>query len=131
MIKLQIAASARGVAAAEGPVHLYLINDELSVTEVKEAIEANGPLGRSDRVAQERAERAVFLIGTFPAETPSTENEGIHGRDGQDGIVERTIRWTFSDAQGWSLGVFNQTGAAMTTGATVRFVAKFFGVWLM
>ncbi len=128
IISMELTTVLVGNTAAENPISLYLVNDELTVAEIKEAIEVNGPLGRSDRLNQERAERAVFLLGTF---TGGGANVHFHGKDGQNTVVNKTIRWTFSSAQGWSIVAFNHSGAALTTGAVVRFLSKYFGVWLM
>jgi len=112
----------------ENPIDLYLVNDELSVTEIQECIDGPGPLGRSDRGGEERAMRAVFLLGTFSG---ADVNLPLLGFEGQEGIVEKVIRWTFSDAQGWALAAFNRSGGSLTTGAVVRLASKFFGVWLV
>ncbi len=127
MIKMELSALLTGHTTGEGPIHVYLANDELSVTEIAEVIDAEGPLNRNDRVAQERAERAVFLVGSFGV---AGVTEEIHGHDSQEGIVTKTIRWTFSNPEGWSLVVFNDSGATLTTGSVIRLVVKYFGVWL-
>ncbi len=128
IISLEATMALVGATAGENPISVYLVNDELSVTEIAEAIAANGPLGRSDRLRQEHAERAVFLLGTFVG---GGTNVHIHGAMAQNTIVKKTIRWTFSSAQGWSIVAFNHSGAALTTGAVIRMLVKFYGVWLM
>ncbi len=128
IIKVELTGTLVNNTGNENPISIYLVNDELSVTEIKEAIEANGPLGRSDRGAQEAAERAVFLLGTFSGNGQTIH---LHGHDGQETVITKTVRWTFSNAQGWSIVAFNHSGAALTTGSVVRFLAKFYGVWLM
>ncbi len=127
LIKVEISAVMTGHTGGEGPIHLYVVNDELSVAEIAEAINAQGPVNRNDRVAMERAERAVFLLGVFGA---AGVTEELHGADGQEGIVNKTIRWTFNNPEGWSIVAFNDSGATLTTGSIVRFVAKYFGVWV-
>ncbi len=127
LIKMEIAAMMTGFTAGEGPIHLYCVNDELSVAEIAEAINAAGPVNRNDRLAQERAERAVFLLGSFGATAAAEE---LHGADGQEFVVNKTIRWTFNNPEGWSIVAFNDSGATLTTGAVIRFVAKYFGVWV-
>ncbi len=127
MIKMELSALLTGHTVGEGPIHLYLVNDELSVAEIAEAIDAEGPLNRNDRLRTERASRAVFLIGSFGA---AGSTEEVHGHDGQEGIVTKTIRWTFSNPEGWALVAFNDSGATLTTGAIIRLVVKYFGVWI-
>lgn len=128
LIKMEMAATLVGLTAEEVPIHLYIVNDELTVAEIAECITNAGPVDRNDRVAQERAERAVFLIGTFPEGV--TTSVPVHGRAGMEGIIEQTIRWTFSNPEGWAIVAFNQSGGTLTTGAVIRFVAKYFGVWV-
>ncbi len=132
LIKMEIAAWLANGTVGEGPIHLYLVNDELTVAEIAECILNAGPLDRNDRVAQERAERAVFLVGTFGNAQGASDavDDPLRGADGQEGVVNKTIRWTFSDPEGWSLVAFNQSGGTLTTGGVVRMVCKFFGVWV-
>ena len=127
IISMELAAQLEGVTSSETPIHLYLCNDELSVAEIAESITNVGPLDRSDRLQQERAERSVFLVGTFNGTAVSIP---IRGHDGQEGIVKKTIRWTYSSGQGFTLVAFNQSGGTLTTGGVVRFVSKYYGVWV-
>ncbi len=127
MIKMRIAAQMTGHTAGEGPIHLYLVNDELTEAEIVEAIDAEGPLNTNDRLAMERASRAVFHIGMFK---PTGTNSNIVGDKGQEGVIEKTVRWTFANPEGWALVAFNDLGATLTTGAVIRFVLKVFGVWV-
>ncbi len=127
IIKMELAALLTGHTAGEGPIYMYLVNDELTVAEIVEAIDAEGPLNRNDRVPMERASRAVFLVGMFGA---AGVTEELHGHDGQEGIITKTIRWTFSNPEGWSLVAFNDSGATLTTGSIIRLVVKYFGVWV-
>ncbi len=127
IIKAEIAAQLNGVTSGETPIHLYLANDQLSVAEVAEAIAGPGPLDRSQRIQQERAERAVFYLGSFMGNDTEIP---LRGHDGQEAVITKTVRWTFSSGVGWTLLAFNQSGGTLTTGAVVRLVSKFFGVWV-
>ncbi len=127
LIKVDLLAMISGATPGEGPLWLYLVNDELTVAEIAEAIEASGPLDRNDRVAFERATRAVFMLGMFPL---AVAEEPVFGMESQRGFLQKVIRWTFSNPEGFSLVIFNQSGGTLTTGATVRFAAKYYGVWL-
>ncbi len=125
---MELSAALVGNTSGENPIDLYLVNDELSVAEIAASIAAAGPLGRSDRGGQELAERAVFLLGTFIGANP---NLPLLGEDGQEGVINKTVRWTFSDAQGWSIAAHNRSGGTLTTGSVVRLATKFFGIWLI
>ncbi len=44
---------------------------------------------------------------------------------------KKTIRWTFSDVEGWQWFVYNvKSGAAFTDGPTIQVFTKAYGVWL-
>ncbi len=127
MISLEIALAVATVGAADqGPINIYVANDQLNVAQIAESIVAAGPLDRNDRIQQEQAERAVFLIGVV---TPGTDRDTMSYME-QQGVIKKTIRWTFSNPEGWAIVAFNNGGAALTTGTVLRFSVKYFGVWV-
>ncbi len=128
MIKAEIRGVMRGVQSSEGPIDLFLCNNELTVPQIEEATSASGPINRGDRQAAEQAERYVQLIGTFSGDLSTDE---LLGADGQRGVITKTIRWTFSAQNGWCLAAINRSGGALTTGGTIRLYQKFYGVWVM
>ncbi len=127
LIKLEMAIGYAVITAGENPINIYLVNNDLTVAEVAEAIVTAGPLNRNERIATERASRAVFLLAT--AGGPATDF-AFKGHDGQEGIISKVIRWTFSNPEGWSIVAFNNSGSALTTGTIIRFSVKYFGVWV-
>ncbi len=129
VIKLELAADWRAVATGDGPVALYFADDEMSTAEIQEAVDANGPLNRNDRERMEQATRPVFLLGIFP-EFKTGHPTLLHGAEGQVGTINKTIRWTFSNPEGWTIVAINRTGGALTTGGIISLSAKFFGVWV-
>ncbi len=134
IIKSEYAAALTVLGAVDDlPIHLYLVNDDLSVADIASAIVAQGPLNRSDRDRDEAAMRFVKYIGSFMARDSAPVVGGDYpllGPQGQQGQVSETIRWTFSKGTGWSLAAFNNSGGALVTGAVVRFVATHYGVWV-
>lgn len=116
-----------GKNANEGPIYVGLADSELSVGEIAEALNQSGPVSRSDRLKKEKAERAVFLFGVIdPAEVSGL----VHSFEGERGCIKRTTRWTFSETTSWCLFAYNGSGAALTTGCIIRFLAKHFGLFL-
>lgn len=97
---------------------------ELSIAEIAEALETEGPVDRNDRLKVERAERPVWVIAVLAGNPVNNEvpNDGIP--------IEKVLRWTFSDTDGWCFFVYNIGSGACVDGATVRFRAKHFGVWV-
>ncbi len=130
LLKVDFHACWTGTAGEGDGFQLYIVDNELSVAEVAECITAAGPTDRNDRVAQERATRPVFHVGTFSDANPSSITLPVKGQDGQEGLISKTIRWTFSDPEGWSYALFNNTGVVPTTGGFIRLISKFYGVWV-
>ncbi len=104
-------------------VVLGLADDELSVAEIAEAVVNSGPLDRNDNVGNEQASRPVFLIQEFGQDGNGNATNMIPS-------LRKTIRWTFSAPEGWTLFALNHSGSALTTGAVFRFVGKYYGVWV-
>ncbi len=134
MIKVEMAAHLLSLGAVDDlPINLYVTDNEMSEAEIAEAIVVGGPLDRNDRVAMERAERPVFLLGTFGSlgAVPAVDGDyPLLGPKGQQGIIEKVVRWTFSNPEGWAVAAFNASGGILTTGAVVQLQMKFFGVWV-
>ncbi len=109
----------------DGPLLLGIVNDKLTVAQISEAIDAGGPLDRSDRVPEERAMRSVHLFEEMPIKFSQAE-------DGHptEGFIEDKYRWTYSAQDGWAIFAFNMGGGALTTGGIIRLTSMYFGVWV-
>ncbi len=133
ILKSEITCVVTGLTTTEGNgLILYLTNGDLSVTEVEECIEANGPLRPSDAVASERAERWVRRIGATRGTEVATEHVMANATGGP--LLDIKPRWTFSRARtategGWNWVVYND-GIILTTGAVAHILATHYGVWV-
>ncbi len=129
MLKVEGFISLRGATQVDtdGPIIVGIANDNLSVGEIAEAMVASGPLGPSDRVRTERAERAVFPMWEIDfLPQPSTGENGARVKP----ITEGKIRWTFESGIGWTFFAFNMGSSALTTGGILDLLHKFYGVWV-
>ncbi len=126
MIKAQILPYLSGATPVEndGPVIIGIADDELSVTEIAECLVAAGPLDRNDNLANERAMRPVFEIAQLPFVDDTSETVQYVLP------LEKVVRWTFSNPEGWTLFAFNNGGSALTTGGVISLLNKFYGVWV-
>ncbi len=127
MIKSEIFASLDGATSVEGDgqIIIGIANDELTAAEIAECLTVDGPLNRNDRVAEEQVMRAVFPLFAIPFKTLASQ-QGIH----DNRPFEDTIRWTFSNPEGWTLFAFNMGSSALTTGGVIQLVNKYYGVWV-
>ncbi len=122
-----------GLTSGEGHhLQLFMINSDLSVAEAIATLDLNGPLFRNDRIPQEIAERFVRFVGIFDSMNGIAPAESIiYLRNREGGFIhEMKVRWTFTKDASWAWLIVNRSGAAMTTGATLRNTLTHYGVWL-
>ncbi len=124
IIKTEYLAVLTGGTAGDGPYLLVLTDAELQDVEISQAALA-GPSDRNDNVENERTNRPVFNMGYFNGIATSGQVGQSDGR-----LTEKTIRWTFSDPEGWEWAIVNLNTGALTTGAFVSIFAKHYGVWV-
>ncbi len=108
---------------------LGIADAEMSLAEVEQAFELNGPLDRNDRLAQEQATRPVWILSRAETDAASL-NAAFHGDNGGPMITWKK-RWTFSSPEGWNFFAYNDSADAIgTTGAIVKVIATHYGVWV-
>ncbi len=130
LLKSEILADISGLTGGEADqLVLGMCNNELSNAEIAECIVAGGPVDRNDRLAQERAERWVKLLGKMVL-TDSSGTQGYFRSETGGPLIIVKPRWTFSDPEGWAYFIFNNGAAALTTGATARVLATNYGLWM-
>ncbi len=102
-------------------VMIGLADGDLTIVEIKESLEATGPVDRNENVQNERAMRPVWPICQVGNAT-RVPNDGLP--------IEQVFRWTFSDPEGWNIFAYNNSGSILTTGMLVPVLAKYYGVWV-
>ncbi len=128
LLKTEYLPSIDGLAAGESII-LGLADNNLSVAEIAEAIQLNGPINRNQNVEKERARRPVWLLATIGADVSglgvAVPNQGMP-------IVWKK-RWTFSKGtgQGFVFFVINPDDSALSAAAQKwHYRATHFGVWV-
>ncbi len=133
MLKAEVFCRINGLTSGEGSGLLLLLADgDLTVTEVGEAVNIDGPLGPNDAVNAALAERLVLNIG-------AVEGNGDDAAAPTARVIKDMLsnapfcvpkpRWSFQRTKSWNWVIFNR-GDALTTGAQVRIDAKSYGVWV-
>ena len=128
IIKAELTATIIGVTTGEMTgMWIGIADGQWNVAEIKEALEANGPVGPNDVLKEELSDRAVWLLGAVDREIGT---EAIFENEEGGHTIEKTLRWTFARTKSWNWFLWNQ-GSAPTGGATVQMNSKSFGVWVL
>ncbi len=99
--------------ASEGPVTVGYAFSDYSVTEIKEALEITTSISPGDKIAQEKANRWVRTVGTFPAGVNQTLNNG--------NPISTRLNWRVPIGKAINIFAFNEDAAnPLTTGAVVN-----------
>ncbi len=130
MLKSEISISLRDVPLSLGEHLIFgLANGDLSVADIKEAIEISGPLSPSDRDKQEAARRFVKLISLWQPPQDGEVRSAPFMNDTGGPIITIKPRWTFGEAEGWVWFIYN-AGVALTGTPDAVLRATHYGVWV-
>ncbi len=131
MLKSEIYVTISGLTAGDGEkMALYLAHGDLSIAEIKNALELAGPLSRGDIEGARRANRPIFLAGQFSADEVGTTSHLTDLVTGSHVAVMKP-RWTFPDGGvGWNWVLWNFSTATVASGATIAIQSKCYGVWV-
>ncbi len=129
MLKSEIFCELTGLTTTEAHLIFGIAENDLSVTEIKECLDVNGPLDRGARVETEQAERFVKVLGALVTDIGGTDGR-IIGEHGGPMIVAKP-RWTFANGtgKGWVFFLFNLDSSALQTGGVARMQATHYGKW--
>ncbi len=111
-----------GMAAGEQPLQLGVSHSDLTVAEVKEALDAT-LANPDDIIAREHSRRPVRTLGVIQ----QTSSSGAVFNDGKP----KRQRIKFSVGNGFDLDFFcvNRSGGVLTTGAIIEINCVLYGRW--
>ncbi len=131
-ISADLTAQIIGLTAGEAdPSMLVLAHGDYSAAEIAEALVVK-LLGPGNKIEQERARRLVRKVGAFynvrgiSAQTTMY----LQGRDGA-GLVRTKIKFVIDSGKTLDVGLYNNSGATLTTGASVRITGTVYGRWMI
>ncbi len=101
----------QGLTAEEGPITVGYAHPDYSATEIKECLESQAAIDRGDKVAQERANRLIRIVGTLDAEA-SVLNEGRP--------VKTKLNWFMVAGDTPNIFAFNEGTSNLTTGSSLH-----------
>ncbi len=99
------------LTADEGPLTVGYAHPDYSVTEIKECLEAQAAIDLGNKVAQEKANRLVRIVGTI-----DSEDERLN-----DGLPVKTkLNWSLPAGMTPNVFVFNEQTGALTSGSSLK-----------
>lgn len=129
LLKANVLAHIVGLTAGEGNGLFFgLADGDLSLSEIKTVIENGQALDANDVEGNNRAQRPVWLLSQFDGGVADVAGS-FKGEGGAPMLVVKP-RWSFSATKSWNWFVYNRSGGALQTGATVFLNTTCFGVWI-
>ncbi len=107
---------------------LGIADGDLSASEISAAMVADAPLDANDIVGGNVAERFASIFGALVTNFDGTQ--GTFRGESNSPLLVVMPRWTFGTTKSWNWFIYNNTGSALTTGASVSLSSKCFGVWI-
>ncbi len=104
--------SVLALTAGEGPITIGFAHSDYTVTEIKEAIESALSISVGDKVANERSNRLVRIVGEVAAERPML-NDGMP--------VKTRLNWLIPIGKFVNIFAYNNNSAQLTTGGIQNF----------
>ncbi len=101
-----------GQTAGQGPVVFGFAHGDYSVTEIKEAIEVTNSISQGDKIASERANRLIRIVGTFGANANGIFNDGRP--------LKTRLNWLMPVGEQVNIFAYNDFGSSLTTGAVLN-----------
>ncbi len=107
------------VALADGGAMFGVAHGDYSATEIEECIEATASINLGDKIANEKANRLVRVLGTFPSTRSSVADSEEVWNDGRMSKVK--LNWVFPIGKSPVIWIYNQSETFWTTGSTLNF----------
>ncbi len=130
IISIDISAYINALTAGEGdPMTLFVAHNDYTAAEVVENLDVTF-VNPDDKIGQEQSRRAIRKVGVMRPEGGAgthTEMQMI-GRFGSR-IVRQSVKFSVGEGFTLAAGVRNRSGAALSSGSTLRVDGTIFGRW--
>ncbi len=110
-VSMKMAWNLIGLTALDGPIIVGYAHSDYSVTEIKECIEIATSISVGNKVAQEKANRLVRVVGTLERASSDDLNDGKP--------VTTKLNWLIPIGKSVNIFAYND-GQQLTTGAVAK-----------
>ncbi len=129
MLKVLVNCIVTSLTTGEGEGLLFGIADgDLTIAEIEEALENQGPLSVGDGPESDQAMRPQWIIGGISGQVADSHAMFVDAINGGPTMVHK-VAWTYMNVKSWNYFIYN-LGDTLTTGSSARLLAKSFGVWV-
>ncbi len=133
VISTDLSVTVTGLTAGEGhPMTTGVSHSDYTVAQVLENLD-NEMLGPGNKIEQEQSRRSVRKMGVMHSEgglSGSATDLVAIGRDGSR-IIRQKCKFLVSSGKALDIFMWNRSGAALTTGAIMRWSGNIYGRWLI
>lgn len=118
LISMDTLVGTKAMTAGEGPLLVGVAHGDYTETEIKECLEQKDAF-TSDMVDKEQAGRKVREIGVLPGiQTEEVLNDGK--------MIRTKLKFFLQQGQALNAFVYNDSGAALSGGASISFYGKIY-----
>ncbi len=111
LLSVEATYALRDHTPAEGPIEIYAAHSDYTLVEVEEFIENTQSWSRGDLRQQEIGRRKIRRVGVFSGlDTDEVLNDGKP--------LKTALKWSCVQGAGMNYCIYNNSGAALTTGTT-------------
>ncbi len=111
-LSLKLVWAIKGATVGEGPIVVGVADGDYTAAEIEEWLEATTAMTRGDRIAREQADRRCRRVGVFG-------NEGVAETLNDGKAITTRLNWHVVEGKTIQVWAYNQSGAALTTGANI------------
>ncbi len=130
-ISADLSGSIKALTPGEGsPSTMVVAHSDYTDVEVREGLDIGSLTGPADKIQEERSRRLIRKVGVFQSQEVNHVSLKAEGRYASSRIRTK-LRFLISDGNALDIGVWNRSGAALTTGASFEFDGTLYGRWLV
>ncbi len=130
LIWVKMAGYLAGKTAGEGPIHFGLLCN-LSAVDIA-AILVDDPQNAQvpTKMGPGSWYYPIMLFGEDELEDDINGTQGATNVQAQSKFTKYPVKWTIPEGNNFGYYAFNEDSGALTTGATIKVSAQYFGAWL-
>lgn len=117
MISCSATWTLKEIDLSETTIMVGYAHGDYTVTEIKEAIEIANSISVGDKIAQEKSNRLVRIVGTFSGHGSGVTTSSVGLNDGRP--IKTRLNWFIPIGKTFNIFAYNDTGVTLAGGMLV------------